>query len=330
MTYGLELLRAIGSDLDSGRAPRVQSRGVIWPSTIPRDSSTDSANSKKGVIELGESHEGPSLEAGSKGPTAGPREGPAVAHTGRPGSTAATAPEQRRSPLIHAPVMAPRSRVDAERLAQVLGAHAAHDIHVLIEEYPQFSVRVDDQVVWLTGIVEPVTGLTDKATLLVAIPMHICIPVRIWGWWHVGVWIGPRHTYRDGSACIFEPGDSFGSWSRSAPLLPLMDMAVAWVAKHLHLLYFGTWPGRQHIHTIVERLEFNHPDELCGCGSDVAYAACHGPGDVSATLGDIQRELGDIPIAVARHVIHSRHLPRRAQEFRAAAIARVAVRRNAS
>jgi hypothetical protein len=110
-----------------------------------------------------------------------------------------------------------------------------------------------------------------------AVPFWDIFP-RSWGFWFQGCWIGPRHTnFPDGSICCFNFGD--GTWFVGESLVALLDMNTVWAIRHLHLRFFGRWPGRQVAHYPYERTLELHDDELCGCGSSNRYAECCKPAD---------------------------------------------------
>lgn len=91
---------------------------------------------------------------------------------------------------------------------------------------------------------------------------------RSWAFWDAPIyrspqWIGPRHTYLDGSVCAFEPSD--GTWKFGDSLVTLLDLYTLWAFRQLHLEVTGRWPGPQVATLRLERLVELRPDELCGC-----------------------------------------------------------------
>jgi hypothetical protein len=87
------------------------------------------------------------------------------------------------------------------------------------------------------------------------------------------VWIGPRHTYADGSICAYERQDL--TWTREMGPQPLLDLISLWVARQIYLRAYGRWPGMQRVHTPLERILVQNATELCGgCASGKTYARC--------------------------------------------------------
>lgn len=313
---GHALLRMVGEDLDAGRAPHVYREGVIWPTATLPAASTAAADSDKGVMLHGEAHTGARdapgprpQPAGADGPAAGARERSAVDAAGDGGPSGPAAPQQRLAAVTEHPFESRR------RVLEQLDEHARQDLVGALTEYPQLGLRLAPPGAWLSGVVRPIVGLHEAASLTIAYPLDRRLPVRIWAWWDVGVWIGPRHTNRDGDACVYEPADPAGSWDRDQPLLALLDMASLWVARQLHLRTFGRWPGAQILHTAIERLELHRPGELCGCGSFTPYTECHGPADAGRTEQSLATELGGVPPQQFRALLTERRLPRTVAGF---------------
>lgn len=102
--------------------------------------------------------------------------------------------------------------------------------------------------------------------------------VRGWGFWYDAIlgatWIGARHTnFPDGSICAYDPADA--TWVYGDSLVELIDIYTVWAIRHLHLEYFGRWPGPQAVAYAYERLLEFSDQELCGCGtSGIRYKDC--------------------------------------------------------
>lgn len=116
--------------------------------------------------------------------------------------------------------------------------------------------------------------------------------IRAWSVW-VG---GPRdgkiiqshHAYPDQSMCVCMPTE----WELGRdPLVEYADFCTMWIAKALHEMEFGSYPGRQH-YPPRRRVERDRSNEYCGCGSQVSYHACHRPSDFALT--PIQRLTDDL------------------------------------
>jgi hypothetical protein len=139
------------------------------------------------------------------------------------------------------------------------------------------------------GRVKPVQGLSDEAFLVTRYPFDSRERVASWGWWSIGVWIGPYHTYYgDGSICAYEVAD--GTWTHRDPLWKLLHLNTLWVVRQMHSLHFGRWPGKQILHTAYERLRDHRPGELCGCGSIRLYDDCHRGLDTQRSFSEVKAE----------------------------------------
>lgn len=253
---GLSLLDSIGKALRHDVYPSVHRGGVVSLGTgLPRPNEPSSADGLE--VSTSGAREG---EGGASGSRGGSREG---AGEGQPR-------EGSRSAASASSVFG----------ASGIGAEAAGDLGGALVEYPQLKARVAPPGLWVSGVIAPIPGLPDQAFLMMSYPSDRDLPVKAWAWWDSGIWIGPRHTnYGEGSVCAFEQGDQ--TWTRADPLLNLLDLTVGWIVRHLHNRYFGCWPGRQRLHTVLERLREQRPSEFCGCDSGRPYEACHRRSDLA-------------------------------------------------
>jgi hypothetical protein len=176
-----------------------------------------------------------------------------------------------------------------------------------LRAYPQFGIRSVSAGLWIAGQVQPIEDFSVTATMATFIPGNEREQIQAWAWWAEGVWIGPRHTYMDGSICSYELEDR--TWSRGKSIAILLDLQTVWICRQMFLRSYGRWPGRQMIHTPLERVLQQHPDELCGCGSDFRYAACHQEGDLV-----VRDSAGPIAIAQVQQALSTRR-PRIPVEF---------------
>jgi hypothetical protein len=202
--------------------------------------------------------------------------------------SARSAPGERQGPSEGTASSGPASSSAARLIRQLrLNESAERDVEGVVRAYPGLYVRATPAVIWMKTWIRPVEDLADSALLVSRYPLAENEDVRIWAWWRTGVWVGPRHTYKDGSICAFEV--SHGIWTRQDPLWKFFDLAAVWLTRHLHLLAYGRWPGRQIIHTPVERLVEQQPGELCGCDSGRGYDDCHRSLDRAAVPAQEER-----------------------------------------
>lgn len=207
---------------------------------------------------------------GAAGPSERPetRQGETPARRDSPEGTAARSPE---SPLVRNAI--PRM---------------TDDFSEALLAYPQFKVSSASGGSWLAGVVQPVADLPITASLATWFPADLKGTVLSWAWWSDGVWIGPRHTYTDASICSFERDDC--TWTRRMGARLLLDLNSLWVARQIYLRAHGRWPGMQRIHTPIERLVQQQPDELCGgCASGLRYAGCCRARDLKQVAPDMLR-----------------------------------------
>lgn len=178
--------------------------------------------------------------------------------------------------------------------------------------YPGAQVWHRGYGIWMLTRSALLPGLHQCATLLTVVPFYQATP-RSWAFW-TGVprdlsWIGPRHTnFPDGSICAFEPAD--GSWLIGESLVALLDLFTLWALRHVHLEYFGRWPGHQSVRDPFERLVELAEDECCGCDAvEARYGQCCRPKDmarnriadaVSFFLRLGERKPPDVVLAVLR------------------------------
>jgi len=149
--------------------------------------------------------------------------------------------------------------------------------------YPESRQWLFDDHMWLLTKSQLTEDGSDPASFLIGITFTLPVSVKAWGFWEGVTPIGPRHTnYGDGSICAFNPADR--SWKGGESLVPLLDMYSLWAFRHLHLMKFGYWPGRQHCDTRYERFIEVQDFELCGCGSNTKYIECCKASDQNADL----------------------------------------------
>jgi hypothetical protein len=236
------LLQEIGEILNCGLQPVVYAGGLVMPRPV-----SDLTILEGGQYELG-------TKTRSGGPEARQRQG-AAAH-----STAKARAASGTGSLVVGSVS--------------VAAVADPQVDQALSLYEQFRVRATPDAIWMRGWVRPIADLNDRILLVVKCPTDPLAEVQSWAWWHWGFWIGPRHTYLDGSICAFEK--SHRTWLRGRdPLWQYLDLAVVWSVRQLHLAVLGTWPGRQVIHSADERVRHNAPTEFCGCDSGRRYRDCH-------------------------------------------------------
>lgn len=143
--------------------------------------------------------------------------------------------------------------------------------------YPGTMIYRQEEGFWLRLESLLLPGKGRKAVFVVAVMPRIR-QVSAWGYWHggcIGVsWIGPRHTnYPDGSVCAFDGTD--GSWQYGDDFVKLLDFYTVWAVRHLHLEWFGRWPGPQASANPVERITEFRGGELCGCSAPRGtYESC--------------------------------------------------------
>ena len=151
------------------------------------------------------------------------------------------------------------------------------ELNAVLEAYPKTQVwRQPDGLLLLTESALLASNQLP-ATFFIMIPYAKTEVVKGWGFWSsaIGIeWIGPRHTnFPDGSICAFERSDD--TWTKSDPIIELIDLYSLWALRHIHLKTFGRWPGRQAIHSPFERILELGSDEYCGCNiSDKLYSEC--------------------------------------------------------
>lgn len=257
------LLEEIGEGLDREQYPSVYRNGLVKPGP-----GRPPETSPGGGTELYVS----APEGGSPRPAAGEGQGPA-GHGSADGAARSSASEAL---LLRAPGLTPKVR---------------HDLGAAIDEYRDTWLRiVAPETVWLLTRIRPIPGLPDEPLLLTAYPLRsrFAWPCS-WAWWSPGDWIGPRHINFDGTGSICSFERTHGTWKPGDPLLRLLDLHTGWVVRHMHLRYFGRWPGPQVIHTAYERLREQLPGELCGaCDSMRPYEVCCRPEDIAR--GSLGRE----------------------------------------
>lgn len=268
---GSPLLRAVGATLDDGLECEAYERGFVWPAMkhVPRDMT----GMLEGVTPVG-AQQGEGAEAGPRGSAAGSWSGAAAGDS-------AEGPARSRA---SAPVVG--------RLERAEGAQNIVGLAEAMQRYPQFGMssasEEGSRVVKLFGVIQAVADLPIAASLVVFINSDNPADVQAWAWWADGVWVGPRHTYLNGSICAFEVSDE--TWRPEFGLKLLLNLCSVWLARQLYLRAYGRWPGLQRVHTPLERVVEQLPGEFCGCGSSRLYLRCCGASDRrKVSAGDIHR-----------------------------------------
>lgn len=148
----------------------------------------------------------------------------------------------------------------------------------VLTEFPNTKIWEQEDGMWLITESRLLPEFWLKAKFIIWIPYSRTILVRGWGFWD-GIllekpkWIGPRHTNFDGSICAFEISDE--TWVAGMSINELLRYYSLWAIRHLHLNFFGRWPGHQAVHTPIERLRELHHNEYCGCDNSVSlYNDC--------------------------------------------------------
>lgn len=263
---GSPILAALGFALDTRVTCNVYEGGFVWPA--PELLPEHLAGMLQGVIGHGDDQDRQAGPAG-RGQEGQRQAGEAAARTAAAGAGASLLGDVALVvPMLSEALLAyPQLQVSS---VSASASHAA-------------GLR-------LSVTVQPIADLPTTATIAVYWPAEPHLEVMSWAWWEDGIWIGPRHTYANGSICSFEKRDR--TWTRAHGPRPLMDLNVVWVARQMYLRAYGRWPGQQRIHTSLGRLLEQAPDELCGCGSAQAYHNCHCEDDTNTVAtAEIERHL---------------------------------------
>lgn len=250
------LLQAVGWALDTGGTCSVFEGGFVWPAArfLPQEL----AGMLEGVNGNGANQEGGAARTGRPAPGSRQR---TAGRDSTQGATAAAAGPSFVGKL------ASRHGLDMS-LPNVV----RDDVVEVLQAYPQFHVRSTSTAVRLFGTIQPIADLPICSSVVMHHPLNPLQVTTSWAWWSDGVWIGPRHTYQDGSICSYELGDK--TWTRGRRLRLLLDLNAMWVARQIFLRAHGRWPGPQRLHTALERLVVHQPGELCGCGRNQLYDKC--------------------------------------------------------
>lgn len=218
---------------------------------------------RHGIVSLGDEVSQPQCEKelndelqGTRGPTAGARQGPA-----RRQGTAGASPQVGQSSLQESY----EGSLPALRLA-----------------YPGTRVWDDEHGLWIVVSSSPLGLDGPQVVLILGLPYSAAVKPRAWAFWGAGDsarWVGPRHTnFPDGSICAF--GEDDGSWAAGDDLSKLVDLYMVWVVCQLHLREFRRWPGQQHAFNSYYRLIEFQEGERCSCESGRLYTDCHRPHDL--------------------------------------------------
>lgn len=252
---GSPLLLAVGRTLDDGLECVGYEGGFIWPAT--KHLPTQLVGTLEGVIEDG-AEQGEGSETGSERPASWRREGSAA-------SDSAEGSAGRRA---GASLVGPVGTVEGS--GSVVGLGEA------LRRYPQFGISsASDRgspVVKIFGVIQPIADLPIAASVTVYLPVDNPAASGAWAWWTAGIWVGPRHTYLNGSICAFEIADE--TWHPELGISRLLNLYAVWLARQLYLRAYGRWPGFQRIHTPLERVVEQLAGEYCGCGNPLPYERC--------------------------------------------------------
>lgn len=247
--FGLRQVVLLGKALDRGEFPVAHTDGILCPADVPQSfqfAGLEKKNDSGRKRSATESRQWSAEQSGAAGES---RE------AGQPGTP------DSRPPL----------------LGGNLESQDADDLGALVEAYPATVVQHVEDGTWLTVKSLVISGLPMVATFLLALPRGRLAHARAWGFWvgpNGSSWIGPRHTnFPDGSICAFDKRD--GSWKPEFGVIPLIDMYTLWAFRHLHLAWFGRWPGPQSAPHPYERLAELRDGESCGCDHPMGtYREC--------------------------------------------------------
>lgn len=205
-----------------------------------------------------------------------------------------------------------------------IGSMSPNDLAQVRATYPQLGIRTACPGIWLTGNLTPLGPRGYTASLALAYPAALDVPVRAWAWWDVGIAVGPRHTNADASICAYEPTDE--SWREEYGITLLLDFISVWLVRHALLATHGVWFGQQRVHTAIERIVWQSAGEFCGCGQGRRYENCHSRSDTSKTDRELVQEIVAVapqlrgrPISSIRDAITARRYPRNWDELYRAA-----------
>jgi hypothetical protein len=262
---GLDILRAIASDLDTGGTPRVCSGGVVLPDP-----------DRWGIVEMGSFGKGD--RNGFKG--AASRSGRSAAGTGTGTAGQGSTGSARTSGTAASQLGKPRL-IDAV-VGQLEGAK---------RHYPALAWRFAPTCIWSHVWVRPIPTLWESVLFITWHSTLRACTAFTWAWWHHGIPVGPRHTNWGadvgGSVCAYDKGDNIPDDDFTLHL----DLGSLWALRHTHLAIFGRWPGHQALHSSYERIAENGLEEFCGgCTSGRTYGDCCRARDLAMTPAERWRD----------------------------------------
>lgn len=241
-------LQRIGDGLDARQPVAVRDEGIVVLGPQPTSMPVQEKSNEQ--------------QQGTPGPAARPRQGPA---------------RRQRSSDRSRP---PRA---GSRIVGLAGNYTGQ-LENVQRAYPGATLLPDDHGVWLLARSQVIEGSAREAKFLIALPETPAVEPRGWAFWQQDgqvEWIGPRHTnFPDGSVCAYHPMLD-KAWSPGGDLCTLLDLYSVWALRHLHLLVFDRWPGRQY--AMPDELGQSDPyyrltqfkgAELCSCGSNRRYGEC--------------------------------------------------------
>lgn len=247
-------LQRIGDGLDARQPVGVRDRGIVILGPQPTSPTVQEKSNEQ--------------QQGAGGPAARSRQG--------------STRRQRSSDRSRAPRA-------GSRIVGLAGNYAGQ-LENVQRAYPGATLLPDDHGVWLLARSQVIDGLAREAIFLIALPETPAVEPRGWAFWEQDgqvEWIGPRHTnFPDGSVCAYHPMLD-KAWSPGGDLCTLLDLYSVWALRHLHLVVFDRWPGRQY--AMPDELGQSDPyyrltqfkeAELCSCGSNRRYGECCRPHDL--------------------------------------------------
>ena len=270
-----ETLATIGKQLHAGGMPRILNNGILVPSD-------DIVLSQK---------------LGKRTKVNEPSE-----YTFRP----KTQPWERRGT---SPARSRPSNQATQIVEQQLSDIYLAQIEEIKQAYPSSRFWPMEDGLWIKVHSQLLDNPLFGATFIIHLPFTPFHRVRGWGFWNNDSWIGPRHTnFPDGSICAFDQLDE--TWLPGGKIVHLIDLYSLWACKHLHLQFYGFWPGYQSITNPHERLTEINDNEYCGCNNyDTLYRECCYADDQKFSLLSISISL------IVKNQMSNRLPPREVVEF---------------
>ncbi len=148
----------------------------------------------------------------------------------------------------------------------------------VLRSYPASKLKLCEGGVWLLVKSELLAGASRAATFLIACPLAtelselgllelVSSPKSRFG---LDLDIQISQTDR---SVPFDLADK--TWVFGDSLVSLIDIYTVWAIRHLHLEFYGRWPGPQSVPDPYERTNELLLDEQCGCARPVgSYGEC--------------------------------------------------------